>query len=407
MEPQALEKKTSSVFIWTRILEAPFWTIYGMLIFILCKSLHAPPLQYTLLIALKPLVSLVSPYWSALIHKRPDRLRLNVILADLIAHIPFFFFPFIQNTWFIVGSGALFFMMKRGIIPAWMEILKLNLPQKKREKTFSYGSTLSYLVSIVLPFLFGRWMDLNPKAWTLLFPLAALLSLCGTALLLRISLSFEPQDKSITNFSLKNAFLKPWKNAWHLYKTRPDFTRFQVGFMLGGGGLMIMQPAMPAFFDRILHLSYTEIALAISTFKGIGFALTSRLWANRMNRFGIYRFSSFVTLLAALFPCALLLGQFQLPWIYGAFLIYGVMKAGSDLSWNLSGPIFAKEEDSSVYSSVNVVTVGIRGLFAPFLGSALCGLTSPVWALFVGGILCSIASLQLNLFQRRTSFIKE
>ena len=38
------------------------------------------------------------------------------------------------------------------------------------------------------------------------------------------------------------------------------------------------------------------------------------------------------------------------------------MQAGSELSWNMSGPLFSKQEESSSYTSVNIVTAGIRGL---------------------------------------------
>jgi hypothetical protein len=83
------EARATQAFIWTNFLKAPFWAMYVLLVFILSKDLSATYLQITCLIALKPVVSLFSSYWSALIHKRPDRLRSNVILASLIGHAPF------------------------------------------------------------------------------------------------------------------------------------------------------------------------------------------------------------------------------------------------------------------------------------------------------------------------------
>ena len=227
--------------------------MYAFLIFILSKDLHATYFQITCLIALKPVVSLFSPYWSALIHKRPDRLRSNVVFATFIGHAPFFFFPLIDSPWFIIASGAFFLLMKRGIIPAWMELLKRNLPENRRQRTFSSGSILSYTGAALLPILFGFWMDVEPGSWRLLFPLTSLLSLAGTLFMIRVPVPKAPKEK--TSFNLKETLQRPWKNSWHLLKTRPDFTRFQLGFMLGGGGLMIMQPALPTFFISELHLS--------------------------------------------------------------------------------------------------------------------------------------------------------
>lgn len=372
--------------------------MYALLVFILSKDLHATPLEITALIALKPIVSLFSPYWSCLVHKRPDRLRWNVIVASIIGHAPFFLFPWVKSPWFMIGAGAIFLMMKRGVIPSWMELLKRNLPEEKRHRTFSYGSVLSYLGGAILPILFGMWMDFDPFAWRLLFPITALLSLAGTLFLLRIPTDKAPLEKS--PFALKAALIRPWKDAYHLFKTRPDFVRYQLGFMLGGGGLMIMQPALPSFFLGELGLSYTMLATALATCKGIGFALTSRIWAGWMDRLSIFRFSALVTVLAALFPLMLLCAKWHLAWIYAAYLIYGVMQAGSELSWHLSGPLFARHEESSPYSSVNIVTVGLRGLIAPLCGSLLCTQFSSYPVLLLGGVLCLLASLQLTYAHR-------
>ncbi|MDN3506062.1 MAG: MFS transporter [Simkaniaceae bacterium] len=390
--------KTSQAFIWSHFLKAPFWGMYALLLFILSKDMGATPLQITALLALKPAVSLLSPYWSALVHKRPDRLRSNVILASIIGHAPFFLFPWIQSPWFLVAAGALFIMLKRGVIPSWMELLKRNLPEGKPGKIFSYGSALSYFGGAILPIFFGIWMDANPSAWRLLFPLTSLFSLAGTLFLLRIPTPNAPLEK--IPFNLKATLIRPWKNALHLFKTRPDFTRYQIGFMLGGGGLMIMQPALPAFFLGELKLSYTTLAIALAACKGIGFTLTSRLWASLLDRLNIFRFSSHVTVLAALFPLTLLLAKIHSSWVFAAYLTYGVMQAGSELSWHLSGPLFARTEDSSPYSSVNVVTVGLRGLIAPFCGAILCGTFSPTPVLLLGGALSLAAALQLRLAQR-------
>lgn len=390
MEP---DKRVKSAFLWTSVLNAPFWALYGMLIFILYKDLHATAFEISLFIALKPGVSLLSIYWSALVHKRPDRLRINVIAATILGYFPFFIVPFYSPTWFLIAASAFYMMLVRGVIPAWMELLKLHVPNLKRERLFSIGSAITYAGGIVLAIFFGQWLDSDSGSWRLLFPLAALISLPGIFFVWRIPVPKELPE-TLTP-SAKELLLHPWKKSWQLVRTRPDFWRFQLGFMIGGGALMIMLPALPSFFVDNLNLSYTELAIALSICKGIGFALTSRIWASAMGRFSIFKLSSVVTLLAGLFPFALLLAGINVGWVYGAYLIYGVMQAGSELSWNLSGPHFAKNEDSSSYSAVNILTVGLRGLAAPFLGALLCANMGAPFVLILGGLLCAVASLQL------------
>lgn len=164
---------------------------------------------------------------------------------------------------------------------------------------------------------------------------------------------------------------------------------------------MIMQPALPRFFIDVLGLSYTELSIALTLCKGVGFALTSQVWANGMQRIDIFRFSSLVTLLGALFPLLLLVAQLHVVWVYLAYLIYGVLQAGSELSWHLSGPIFAKEEDSSQYSSVNVLTVGLRGCAIPQIGAFLCLIASSTSILMLGALSCFVGTVWMLVFRKK------
>lgn len=393
------EQTTRRAYLLSSLVNAPFWALYNMLLFILYKDLHATPLQITLFITLKPVVSLLSVYWSTFIHKRPDRLRTNLITASLLGHLPFFFLPFFHRAWFVIAAGTIFFIFHRGIIPAWMEILKLNVPHLSRTNLFSLGSIISYVGSIALPLLFGRWLDIDSSSWHWLFPLTALVSLCSMFFQWRIPIAnTPPADKPNP---LKGILLKPWKTSLELMRTRPDFLRFQLGFMLGGGGIMLWQPALPVFFVDFLKMSYTELAIALSICKGIGFALTSPFWAKAMRRLSLFRISSLVTSLTALFALTLIFAQWGgISYVFIAYLIYGFMQAGSELSWHLSGPVFSKEEDSSAYSAVNVLTVGLRGLVMPFLGSLLCLTFTAPTVLMIGGLFCLAGTIQLTLAHR-------
>lgn len=400
-------KRTRNAFMWTRVLNTPFWALFCMLPYILYKDLHATPLQITVLIVVKPLTSIFSTYWSLLINKRRDRLRSNVIWAVLLGYFPFFFFPFVNNPWFFVFSSAVYMTFaQRGVIPAWMEILKLNIPGISRSRIFAYVSSLAYIGDAIWAFALGILLDQYFQVWRFLFPITALISLGAIFFQAQIPIpldqSDERKEKKCTTslYMFFDQMIKPWKNAWEVINRRSDFARFQIGFWLGGGGIMIMQPALPGFFMDILNLSYTELSVALTFCKGIGFALTSPFWAQMMQKVNIYRFWSWVSIIACLFPICLMSAQAHLGWLYFAYLCYGMMQAGSELCWNMSGPIFAKEEDSSVYSSVNVMMVGIRGAIVPVLGSLLCLETNSRTVIILGGFLFLFAALRMSTYSK-------
>lgn len=396
-------QKTRDAFLWTSILNTPFWAIFNMLPFILYKDLHATMVQVTAIIILKPAVSLLALYWSAFIEKRKDRLISNLIWARVMSHVPFFFFPFVDNPWFFIASFGLYMTFSRGTMPAWMEVLKLNIPNVSREKIFAYGSALGYIGAAVIPFALGALMDTYFQSWRWIFPATALISLSAILFKNRIPIQLDAYqaEEVVQAISWKQQLIKPWKNAWELISRRPDFSRYQLGFMLGGSGLIIMQPALPVYFMDRLDLTYTDLAVAFTLCKGVGFAMTSSAWARLMNRIDIYRFNSWVTFLAFIFPLCLLAAQINLIWLYGGYLLYGVMQGGSEMSWHLSGPLFAKDEDSSIYSSVNVLTVGLRGCFVPAIGSLLAYQIHATGVMLIGGGLCLLSAFFMARYSRQ------
>lgn len=397
-------QRTRAAYMWTSILNTPFWAIFNMLPFILYKDLHASKLQVTAIIILKPAVSLIALYWSTLIEKRKDRLLANLIWARVLSHLPFFFFPFVDNPWFFIASFGFYMMMARGTVPAWMEVLKLNIPGISRDRIFAYGSAFSYIGAALIPFALGSIMDTYLHSWRWIFPVTALISLSAIAFKSRIPIALnaidEKEQQTASTLDWKQQLLKPWKSAWELIKRRPDYARYQLGFMLGGAGLIIMQPALPVFFMDGLHLTYTELAVALTLCKGIGFAAASPTWAKMLSKVDMYRFNSWVTLLAFLFPLCLIAAQLNLAWLYVGYLLYGIMQGGSEMSWNLSGPIFAKDDDSSVYSSVNVLTVGLRGCFVPAIGSLLAYPLHATGVMLLGGGLCLLSTFYMAKFSR-------
>lgn len=393
--------RTALAYVWTRVLDTPFWALFNLMIFMLYKELHATPLQLAIMISLKPMSSILASYWSARVHQKPERLVSSIITARWLAYIPFLAFPFVHNLWYLIACSGIFMFLQVGMMPSWMELLKQNVADNSREKVFSYMQTVGYLGSGLLMFLLGVILDTWSGSWKWMFPIAAIIALLAQLWQRTITVRASAINPSID--SHPNPILKPWKSAFEVLRQHHNFAKFQVGFLLFGSGLMILQPILPVFLEDGLHLSYLEIGVAISFCKGIGFACSSPLWGRWIQQLNIFRFSSIISLLATIFPFLLMAAQEHLVWLYVAYIIYGLMQAGSELSWNMSGPIFAKKEDSSPFSSVNVISVGIRGLFIPSLG-ALClsyfGLYSVI---LLSGALFICSTLTMLFFSREAN----
>lgn len=395
MEKLNYFKHTQWMFVGSKLLISPLDAMFGLLAFIFYKDLNATPLQLTLLVASKPLVALFAFYGNLVIKGNTSRLKSFLITTSLLGFIPCFFFPFMYNVWFFLLANALFMMSAKAMIPAWSEILKLNLPQEERGKIFSQGSTVYHLARIIVPLLFSPWMDYYPHVWKWMFFGLASFQALNIALLYWIKIKSHCEDSETDPYlftSMSSIVLGPWKHGWKLIKQRPDFRHFQIAFILGGGGLMMMHPVLPIFFKDILQLTYTQVTLATSFCMGIGFALSSRIWGRWMHRISIHLFNFFITLFAGIYALLVIASGFQVGLIFVAYLLYGIMQAGSEMSWNLSGPLFARDKDSTLFTGVNVAMVGLRGCIAPFLGEMIF-LTGGSTAVFLfGGVLCFIGS---------------
>lgn len=396
MEQELIVRRTQWGYAATRVLDTPFWGIFNMLPFILYKDLHASPFQLAILIALKPLVAIFSSYWSTWIHKNPNSSIKKIILLRFLSLLPFLF-PFFSSPWYWIAAFGIYTMTAFGILPTWMELLKTNVPQLHREKLFSYTQAFGYLGGGLLPFALGTLLDDNDQAWRWIFPLAASVSLCSTYFQIRILVEPPPLPNTLEKKPFLYHLMVPWKSAWKLLLQRPDFRRYQLGFMLIGSGLMIIQPALPIYFVDNLNLSYTEVAVALTLCKGIGFALGSPIWSRWINQIDIFKFSSCIASLACLFPLMLFLTKFQLSWLYLGYFIYGFMQSGNELSWNMSGPIFSKERTSTLFTAMNTMAIGFRGAFIPALGGLIITAWGPQAVLFCGFILCAGAVLGLSL----------
>lgn len=404
-ESQAKNSHTVyAAFLWTKLLNAPFWSLYCMLPFILYRDLHASPVLVAFAIAIKPLSALLAIYWRKALNHNMRWLRNNIIWAGILGHVPFCFTPFFDSPYPLLLSSILCMALCRGAIPAWMELLKIFIPQTGRAPLFARSSALTYLGDAFFACTIGWLLDGYIEAWRWLFPATALLASTALFWQRRLPVTEETSARNIIDAPPATPFfsllLQPWRDAWHLLRERRDFLRFQMGFALGGGGLMIIQGALPTYFVDVLEISYSKMGVALGLCKGLGFIATTPLWARLFSRLDIYRFNGLVTFGAIAYPLLLLTAATDLIWLYIAYLCYGIMQGGSEIGWNLSGITFSHNEESTKFTSVNVLMVGLRGGLAP-LGGWVCAHYSSHSAILLGAAFSLLATYSLFSYSQR------
>lgn len=363
------------------------------------------------LIAIKPVSGLLAPYWSQAIHRRPDQLGRNLCYAQLLRYLPLALLPWLHHPMWILFSYGLTMTMQRACVPAWMELMKRHLPETEQAKLLSEAHMIDYIGVALLSIPLGWLLDRHEEYWGEIIALSALTGLSSIALLSMLStltpVTSNPSNGRKINLwnlskwvalsktiptQLPTFLIQPWKESWHLLQQERDFARYLFGFMLGGAGLMVVQPALPSFFIDTLHLSFVEMGCAIALCRAIG-SLSSPLWSRAISNLNFSIFSSSVTATAMLWPLCLLAAQLHPGCLYLGYFLYGVMQAGSELSWHLSGVLFAKERESSAFSTTNVLMVGVRGCVIPTVGACLLAMYGATALLWIGMILSCLATV--------------
>lgn len=375
--------KTRLALLWMNLTSEPLIALYTLLPFILRKDFEASTLQLSIFITLRPVLSVFSFYWGAYLTHRRNTLLSNLMGAWLLARIPFLLLPWISNVWFLLFAAAIYQLFSKAGTPALIEILKINIPKKPREHVYSFYYVLSFVESVILGLTIGGFLDGSASKCRLLFFISSLLGL--TSLFIQSRIPIPKKEESSKELpTLHTLFIQPWKNCFHLIRSRPDFAHFQWGFMIGGFELMLIAPALSIFYADVLSVSHANIAVARFILMGIGVVCSSFLWKKGIGEVPLPKLMCLVLIGFGFFPLLLLFAQIHPLFFYVAFLLYGIAQAGSHLIWNLSGTLFAKEEDSFPFSNANILMVGLRGAVGPLLGGVLYSLFGAATVLTLG-----------------------
>ncbi len=305
---------------------------------------------------------------------------------------PFLLCPWFDSVWFVIGASVNYMFFHRAIIPGWMEMVKQSSDTGKMGKLFSLSSAFGYAEGVVLSLAMGSLLDHDPGLWKVLFSITALIGMGVLMIQARIPIVEAANQKRLT---WKELLLRPWQDSYRLIRERPEFARYQWGFMVSGFAIMLIQPALPIFAVDELQVSHTMAAGAISIAKGLGFALSSLFWSRWIEKVPVLLLASWVFLSVALFPVLMACSLWWIGWFYLAYFWYGVGQGGSHLVWHMAGPIFAGKEDSSRFTAVGLMMVGVRGAIAPPLGGWLAVALGPIEVLCLGSLLSVYSGIRL------------
>ena len=129
----------------------------------------------------------------------------------------------------------------------------------------------------------------------------------------------------------------------------------------------------------------------------------TQLWAPLFDRVHVVVFRVYQSIISVTAQAILFLGaiwglkfgseQTGLAIIAAGQFLVGISNGGGNLAWNLGHNDFAPPEKATTYMGVHVMLTGVRGCFAPFLGSWLY--LTPIGrnVFLLSALVCTVAML--------------
>jgi hypothetical protein len=152
-----------------------------------------------------------------------------------------------------------------------------------------------------------------------------------------------------------------------------DYRRFMIAQFILGVPNLAAQPAFLVALDERTDLGAGQSIVLAQVLPFLIPVLAIPMWARMLDRMHVVRFRTYHAWTFVISNGLLALGFLtgSIPILYLSRIALGFGNGGAMIAWNIGHHDFAKRDLATIYMGVHVTLTGVRGAFAPFLGTAL------------------------------------
>ncbi|MEM1027480.1 MAG: MFS transporter [Planctomycetota bacterium] len=286
------------------------------------------------------------------------------------------------GPWALVGAVVLGRTLMAGVVTLRSAVWRMNFPRYARARITGKFVLIATLLLAVVPVLVGPLLDLDPRLFRVIYPIAAAVGIVGVVAYTRIRVRQEPQllrserrphedeDMPTRADGRPHNFVSVLRedNHFRAYMTWQFFAG--VANMMGNTAFLLFVVEAVKHRDDANQLGMalgTTVPLAVAT-------LTVPLWSKLLDRTHIakYRISHGLTWVFGQSSCYAACLAFAatgwVGWFFIPMILRGVMQGGGMIAWTLGHNDFADKRLAGLYMGIHQTLTGVRGAFAPFLG---------------------------------------
>ena len=380
-----IEKQTYKLHLAYSILEGIVLGVLALNEFVFLKSLKGSSMQLGILFQFSMLVFVGLIFINELIRRTKDKANM-LRKAAIFTRLPLVLLVFFPRTEAAMDGESYFhfifllifliyYLASPIIYPTINQFLKNTYRHENFGKLYSRATSVNKVVMLIITFAYGFWLDIDPFAFTLVYPIMAIIGIVSVFLLSKIP--YQEKDIIIIKpfFTAVKDSMTRMRN---LITSNKPYLHFELGFMLYGFAFMSTIAVITIYYDDVLHLNYSSVAFYKNGYNIIAILLLpffGKLIGNiDPRKFAALTFSSMLFYLSALaitqyFPFYYDVLNIRLYyWMLVYILFHGVFAATMSLLWFIGSAYFGKNEQAGDLQSVHLSLTGIRALIAPIIG---------------------------------------
>jgi DHA1 family inner membrane transport protein len=321
---------------------------------VVARRLGASPFLLSLITAAPAagniLAVLSAPYLQGR-HKMPYMVASWTLGRGLFLLMPFVLLPLpfaliVVAHWLIVSLP----------LPGYVEIMQRIYPDAYRGRAMAYVRVgFTACITVMTP-LFGRLLDV--WSYRYLFPLVAVFGILA-------GLMFGGVKYKEVITRTRQGLLEPWRVLWQ----DAHYRDYSLAFFVYGFGSLLTAPLVPILLVDELHLNYSQVGW-LGTVNSVFWMLFYIVWGRSVDRRGGFwtiRVNFVLTMVVSL----AFFGARDMWLAALGYAFTGITVAGVDLGWMNAIMQFARRDQVSNYTAVHAGLVGLRGIAAPLMGTAL------------------------------------
>jgi MFS family permease len=348
------------------LLAVPFLSfIYGVNVMVpvlLRKTLNAGEWQTFLATTAVPVMSVLAILWNEVYRRlSPGRyLLLLWVLAVLpLAGVALFSTPAPVLVFILLSASGVGAMQ-----PVAADILRSCYPPVSRSRIFSILKAIELFVVMVAAYGIGWWLDRDPWAYRVYFPLSVVLIGFGLVLTYRVTRQplFQERWRFQETRPLWASLRSAYRNMTQVLRDDSDFRRYEAAFCIYGLGWMITYSLLPFLVVDVLKFQYTEVAWSTQSVLQLTTLLMLVPGGYLMDRIGAIRMSGWSFIMLVVYPIGLLFAWDAYSLALVSFL-YGIGMVGVNLAWTMGPVTLAKNAAHAPhYLAIHATLVAVRAL---------------------------------------------